>query len=579
MKKNRSLTGWLFFAADAAVYLVAVYFVQLCNLLHYDHALSVAAYAASAAGCAGAVFLLALAYHRMESSTRPAFAALETVLFLAIALVPLLLLEGLPQKKGFSNYWMPTEWLKLPRAILFGARVSFPFLTAYAVILSVGFARWARGRAGIPMYLGLAVAAAMTFYCARLLGTDDRGRMYVIALGLPWVLTLVGIKLKSTRMVCRSLGVLLVVMAVLPFYFGIVPYFPNCPVLSRAICTVTPGCRMDFGNGPLAPAPGIRRLYPKPGESPEFPMSFLRQFYYDRGRRLLFSAYGQTCGFLRFDMRNNEMEVMEYRSLIRYVWSEDSLPYLLAPDWLTGDILVLDKDAFRITRRINRSDGIVRVPMAMIDTGDYLYLLSTELPAVEQYRKGTLERTRRVDFKALGLIPFSHGAYALALDNEKGWGFVQLGTYDLKSTFRLVRVGIPGLTVQASRFIRAGSVIMTALPQKNSVLMYDFYTRRVVEVDEKTLRVRRTFDGVLNCRNTVYDPSRDMLYMTGTGFGELAAVDYATGKIVKNFFVGNKAGSLVYLPEEDALLVGSGSGIYRVDLMKFTGIAKKALNR
>lgn len=579
MKKNRSLTGWLFFAADAAVYLVAFYFVQLCNLLHYDHALGGAAYAAAAACCAAAVFLFALLYHRMEGSTRPALAAGEAVLFLALALLPLLLLEGFPQKKGFSNYWMPTEWLKLPRAILFGARVSFPFLAAYTVILAVGFARWSRGRTGVLMYMGLAVAMAMTIYCARIIGMDNRGRIYVFALGLPWVLTFIGIKLESARMVCRSLGFLLVVMAVLPFYFGLVPYFPKSPAASRVICAATPGCRMEFGSGPLTPGPGIRRLYPKPGESPEFPMSFLRQFYYDRGRRLLFSAYGQTCGFLRFDMRSNEMEVMEFHSLVRYIWSEDSLPYLLAPDWLTGDILMLDKDAFRISRRINRSDGIVRVPMAMIDAGDYLYLLSTELPAVEQYRKDTLERTRRVDFKALGLTPFSHGAYALALDDEKGWGFAQLGTYDLKSTFRLVRLGIPDLTVQSSRFIRAGSVIMTALPQKGAVLMYDYYTRRVTEVDEKTLRVRRTFDGVLNCRNTVYDPSRDMLYMAGTGFGELAAVDYATGKIVRNFFVGNKASSLVYLPEEDTLLVGSGSGIYRVDLRKFTGIAKKALSR
>lgn len=570
-----TLFRFLFLLLEGGVYIGGLYLVQLFNLLHFDGVAPWWQYALVSAASGGAVFGLSFAGRRGELGTgrRLRTAAAQAAVFLAIAVIPLALLERVPAGEGYSIYWMPTEWIKLPRAIIFGLKISFPFFVLFAMLELAGLFGWLKSGNAAYMIPGIAACAAVTAYCMSLIEMDSRGAMYLVAMGAPAAIALAGCLAGREFVAARSIVFMLPVYAVLPFYFGVVPYIPDNPARGETVCSMTPGCDMSFGVSQRSPAPGALRRYPAPGETAGFPLAFMRKFYFDTSRRLLFSSYGPTCGFIRFD--GSDMEVMEYRSLIRYIWSEDRLDYMLAPDWIGSEMLFLDKERFEITRRRDLKADRVRVPMDMAADDDFIYLLSTEPPALIRYRKDTFEFAGHIDFKEEGLTPHSHGAYAFALFPERRVGVVQLGVYDLSGRFRVVRVDLDSFSPSAHRDVRTGSILMTPLPSKGTFLMYDYYWRGVTEVDLATLEPRRRFDGVVNCRAAAWDPARDMLYMAGSGFGELAAIDYESGKTAVNYFIGNRAGSMVHLPETDTLIAGSGSGIYSVDLNKFTGITKK----
>jgi len=566
----------LYLLFDGAVYLAAIYAVQTVNLLHFDRVTATWKYALATAGCAAVVFLFAAAYRGILGKPNVTKAAAEAALFLIIALGPLILLEWIPARKGMSIYWMPAEWLKMPRAFLFGVNVSFPYFVIFAAGVTAGFYVWLRTRFTPPLYAFICISAGVSFYSLRLIGVEGRGGGYVLAMLLPVALLILGIETHSARLAARALLLLLAMDSLLPFYFGIVPYFSSDPGFEKFVCRLTPICDMEFSGDSESPAPGATRIFPRRGESPGFPMSFMRGFYYDGGRSLLFGTYGPTCGFIRLDVKTGRMEVMEYRSLIRYLWSDDNLDYILAPDWVNADMLVIRKQSFSIERVIDLFETGISVTMSMDSDDAYLYMLSTEPPALVRFDRKSLRPAGMINFKKQGLTPYSNGAYAFALDKENGRAFVQLGMYDFAGKFRLVRINIANFKTEKWKDVHTGSILMTALPRARTVLMYDYYTNRVTEISEDTLETIRSFEGVTNCRAAAYDEGRGLLYMVGSGLGELAVIDYKSGKRIRNYYIGDKAGSMAYLPEEDKLFVGSGSGIYRVDLQVFTGITKKA---
>ncbi|MFH1537609.1 MAG: hypothetical protein ABIH66_01530 [bacterium] len=581
MNKDANATSklFIFLLIDASAYFGAIFFVQLYNLLHFDGAAKSWQYVLVTAVCSTIIFILALAHQKIHGRFKAIPAAAEVVFFLLIALGPLILIERLPAEKGFSLFWMPGEWLKLPRAIMLGVRVTFPFFILYAAALLAGLYAMLRGGKPVLIYGALVVTWIFAVSCALtlLMQVDVRSSLLVIGMLFPMLLTLAGTMLKAGRFTARSITALLFSMAILPFYFGLVPYFSNNPALGKIICRMTPGCGMSFSGDAASPAPGMVRLYPRAGQNSKFPLAFLREFYFDRRRDFLFSTYGPTCGFVRLDMSTGNLEVKKYGFLVRYLWSEDDLPYLLAPDWYNSDMLVLDKDSFEIKKRFDLYNIGINVSWNIAADNKYIYLLSTELPLLARFERGSFKFVDKLDFKQLGLIPMSFGAYGLVLDPTRDHAFINLGAYDLKYTFRLVRVDTNSFKLEATRYIRTGSTLMTILPSKGTLLMYDFYAQKVTEIDQETLETRRTFDGVVQCRAAALDEARDLLYMVGFGLGELKAIDYSSGKTLSNYHIGNKAGSMFLLPEEDVLLVGSDSGIYRVDLNKFTGISKKTL--
>jgi len=571
MPVNNAGKRFLFLIGDAAIYLGAAYIVQQSRLLYAEGVLSPGLNLGAVILCLAAVFSVSVLHEKHFGRQSAPAAAADALIFLAIALGPVAATELVRPEAGMSFSWMPTEWLKLPRAILFGLKISFPFFMLYTFFILAGLYLMVKKGWRFPLVIAAGAAVAAALYCTSTIDLDERAILYVMMMCPPAALAAAALWLRSERMAGRSFLLLLVVMTVLPFYFGLVPWFPGPPPANNLICTMSPGCSMQFEESGEQPVPGAEKLYPAPCEKAEFPLVFMRDIYYDRSMQMLFSTYGPTCGFVRLDMSSGEMEVMKYRSLIRYLWSEEDLPYILAPDWIYSGIITIDKKTFRITGRASPHLDRLRVPMQLVDDGDYLYLLSTELPMLVRFDRETLQLAGYIDFYEMGLTPHSHGAYAMALDPSRGYAFVQLGVYDVAGRFRLVRVNLGDLSVSAARWIRTGSTIMTALPEKGSVLMYDYYGRAVTEVDAETLDTRRTFDGVVNCRATVYDSRRDLLYMVGSGFGELAVIDYASGEIIADYHLGNRAGSLYYSDEEDALYAGSGSGIYRIDAAKLTG--------
>jgi len=559
---------------DAVVYLCAGYFSQLYNLLHFDGVAPAWKYAAACAVGFTSVFLLSLAFGRTTGKPGTLRAACDAALMLAIAVGPLMFLETAPVRKGMSIYWMPTEWIKLPRAVAFGAKVTLPFFAVVSAPLLAGGFLWVRKQRAIWLAPGTTLVAAAMVFCLLQMDMDDRRPLYAAVMLGPVSLVAAGAVMGYNRLVFRALALTLAVNAIFPFYFGLFPYFSGGSRLDLAACRLTPGCDMRFGDGPEAPAPGAERLYPRGGVKPEFSLAFLREFYLDRKMNVLFSSFGPTCGFIRFNLTTGDMEVMNYRSLVRYTWSEDDIPYLVSPDWIEDDILIIDKKSFSIKKRVDLYEQGVRVPAAVQADERYIYILSAEPPALARYEKDTLEPAGTIDFRKLGFTPHSHGAYAMVMDPTGRRAFVQLGVYDLSYTFRLVRVNTETFRPEADRSVKTGSIIMTALPSKGTLLMYDYYSDSVDEYEMATMKFLRRFRGVFNCRSAALDEKRGLLYMAGAGLGELAAVEYSSGKIVRKNHMGNKAGSMFYDESGDFLLVGGGSGIYRVDLSSFTGIRK-----
>lgn len=446
--------------------------------------------------------------------------------------------------KAQSFLWLPLEWTKLldHAALMWKAFPLSTFLFWAAVVFVILLVALRR------RYVATAiVAAAAALAVFRIMGMEagDRMAIYLFFIA-PLIFASAAAIVNCPRAFARLIlmdGVLLVTFF---FYLGVIPFFP----------------------GGLSLPPGTERLYPPPGERAEFPMQFMRGLQLDGGRGALFAAYGPTSGVVRLDLKSREAGVLRHSGLIRSLWTSGSSGALYALDWLNADMLVVDKEQFAFSRRVNLFDRVLVAPVDFVVAGEKLFVLSSDRPSLTSFELESMEKEKQIDFRRKGITAFRSGAWRIVRDERTGGLFVMLGGTDPGGRFLLLRIDPEDLRIERYASLPEGGMELLALPEKRSVIAASFFSRNFYEVDMDTMEVRRVFPGVLTCRSMTYDEKRDVLIASSFTTGELAFIRYEDAEKLGGCHIGKKPSSLALSPGEDALYFGSASGIFRADLKK-----------
>lgn len=549
--RRAALAATLTRALDAGVFVAATYDAQRRVLLWRE---GVGVRPVLALGLVVDVLALAaLAWHAGRRRGRAARIG-WLVVELALVVLPIHGLGALSQSAPTtfgSHAWIAQEWAKLPANLALVARVAGPW-TALPLCAALAFAHAAGAHAGRLMAsaaAGAAIVASVRLIGA--IGADDRMVLYAAVFALPWLGVAVAGLTRRPRWLTRAAVIASIAALLLTSYAGVIPA----------------GHARAF----LA-APGVRRIYPAEGQRADFPLAFLRDFEVEPARDALYTSFGPTSGLVRLGLADHTAAIIPTPDdLVRHLAPAVGSTDLFALEWVHGELLTLSTDPFAIARRLPLTGPRRYVPMSFLVGRDRLAVVFTEEPGLAEIDRATGVVGRTLDFRALGLTRFRSGAWEAVGNVDDGVLFVEIGATDERGGYVLARIDLERFTVAASAPLPDGGLGLLRVPAHAAVLSAGFFTDRIAELDDRTLAVRRTLRGPLNCRALVYDARRDAILATAFLPGELWAMRWSDGAVLRRDRVGNKSLSMALDPNADRLYVGSRDGVFEVDLARYLG--------
>lgn len=495
--------------------------------------------------------IAALAWRAARRRRAPLARIAVEVALLALPLHALgALSQSAPTIMG-SHAWIAQEWAKLPANLALVARVAGPWAALPGLVV-LGFAHAAGSRAGrlaAAAVAGTAITASVHLIGA--IGADDRVAAYAALFALPWLAVAVAALAGRSRWLTRCALVASIAALLLASYAGLLPA----------------GHARAFLD-----APGVRRVYPRAGERADFPLAFLRDFHVDAARGALYTSFGPTSGLVRVGLGDGVATIIPTPDdLVRHLAPAPDGAGLLALEWVHGELLTLSTEPFAIASRLPLTGPRRYVPMSFLVGRDRLAVVFTEEPGLAEVDRASGAVGRTLDFRALGLTRFRSGAWEAVGNVDDGVMFVEIGATDERGGYLLARIDLERFAVTASAPLPDGGLGLLRVPTHGAVLSAGFFTDRIAELDEHTLAVRRVLAAPLNCRALVYDARRDLILATAFLPGELWAIRWADGAVLRRDRIGNKSLSMALDTARDRLYVGSRDGIFEVDLGRYLG--------
>ena len=545
---------------DAAVFGVAVYATTHAALFWADGLVPWSKVQLTAAVGLIAVLAVSVAGVRLVGDRKWWKVAVDLALFAA---PPLLLtyvvlnvapsINRDPEHPGQVNpLFVPIEWHKLPRNLL-QILDAFPVFGAVVATLVVvlGVLRFKLGwkRTVLAVFLAWMVVAQWRFRPEQL---GSRAYTFKVEACVPIVVLAIASVLGWPRFYARASVVAISFGVLFAFYSAMVPF----EVGARA-----------------AAVPGLEVLYPPPGVVPEIPTEYLRDVSVDHEANGLYATYGPTSGIIRLDLGSHVLTRHHTEGLFRHFRTWKGEPRLWTVDWLYSELLTFEKPGFGLVSKQPITDDVLIQPIDLEVLPEGYAIVSTEYPAVTLFDRDTLAKKAQINFHETGLTKFRSGAWLINHDPVANELYVEVGMLDLSDQFAIVKLDPATLAVKDTLKLAAGGLTMVPLPTKRSLLLGDFYSHDLVEIDMAPLKIRRAFKTVLNCRSVAYDPKRDLIYAASFITGDLEVLRYADGSLVKRAYVGKKPSGF-YLDQEDgadALYFGSSTGILKLDLATFLG--------
>lgn len=447
-----------------------------------------------------------------------------------------------------SLLWFPIEWHKLSMNISLLAK-SFPFFTGLILVINVVclyfllFRDEKRKVAWFYVLMAFLIGSRISYVHA----SQRRGFFWVV-FGFPYL------------------------MMALAAYYGKQKIFSRFSVLAMAF-TVLWGFYTAFlpvtlpfqTNLPH----GFTRIYPTVGEKKQFPTEYMRDVYVQEEQGHLFTCYGPTSGIVRLNINTGQVNLYRTRGLLRHFWTDASSPLLYAVDWIFPSVWFIQKSNFKVRKKDLPWDSILTAPIDIEVSRENIFVVSTEYPSITRFSRKRLKKTGQIDFRASGLTRFKSGAWALVRDSVKEKLFVEMGMVNAKDEFAVARVDEKTFQVDSHLVLPSGGLTMIGVPEKRTLLLGDFYSHFLYEIDMGRMKVKRRIPAVLNCRSLAYDPKRDLIYAASFLTGEMAVLRYRDGKILKKAFVGKKPSEIFYSKAQDALYFGSSFGVFKVDIETF----------
>lgn len=463
--------------------------------------------------------------------------------------VPLTLFTYIVPHKGKPDFeWLPLEWHKLPANVVLLAKITpVLFICEIVVFVFLVYLLCAKRKRLVPILASGALFAAV-FFQLFTLSKESNLIFYFFEYASMPLAAFAAALTNRPRMFARAALASTVIVLLYWQYIGVAPHNPR-------------PARM--------PDPSVSVIYPKPGEKPDFPLVFFRDFFVDASRNMLFTAYGPTSGVVRLDLSTGDVKIIPTPTgLVRYIWTRDESPKVYAIDWIASELLDIDKKTFTARRYdIYRHDA--SIPFSLQVVGDRIYVTSTEKPGLTEYDIHTMRVRRKLDLRPY--TEFRSGVWRMMYDAGADKLFMEIGYTNLRDENKLIRVDRKSMQVDGQAVIPAGGLEMLPIPAKRRIITASFFTTTLWEFDMDTMKLIRRIKGPINCRNMAYDERRGYIYATSFLGGTLHVIRYSDGKTVRRLRLGNKASSLFLSPEpaHKTLYLGNSWGVLKMDLERF----------
>ncbi|MBU0767411.1 hypothetical protein KKF55_06600 [Patescibacteria group bacterium] len=543
----------MFIIIDAAIFLCLFFTATRAALL-----LDEGVYSAAAAGLhigmsALALLLISivyLRYIRRVSAGRLLWSLLIEQAVLLLILILLFSFAHMKPAKGVDNLWFGVQWNLFPVnfRLMSAVAPSFTVLEAAAFIFLVwlGVARGKKHFAAVPL-LVLAIAIAWQTFDVP---SPKKHIHYLLFFALPPILAAASLYLNRPRLFGRFLILSAAGLMVFWYYTGFLPLY-----------------------GKPSSLPGsVEILYPSENNRPDFPLMYMRNFIIDEEGENLYTTFGPTSGIIKLNIPTARAQVIHTRGLARSIALDEKRNQILVLDWDFAELLFYSIEPFEQRKSVDLFEpGSVIMPWAVAAYKNRIYLNICGFPGLAVYDRQTMKRLKWLPYRRHGMTRFNYGAEEMLLDTDNDRLFVHIGPVDVKNRFSILRISLSPARIEHHAKIPEGGMGLLLANEKNSLFIPAFYSRRLYELDADTLEVKRVLEGVLNSRNVVYDPARNVLFTTGFLSGVLAAIDYDTGKIIRKIRIGKRSNALLMDVKKDVLYVGCSWGILKVNPGAFVG--------
>ncbi|MBI3784765.1 MAG: hypothetical protein HY270_15335 [Deltaproteobacteria bacterium] len=469
--------------------------------------------------------------------------------------------------KGVDFSWLRIEIVKTPLWFKMFVKACPGFTTFAVVAVSVLAWRWVSSPQSrfVRLAPGIAVAAFIPAIVATFLPMTDDGskwQFYVVMFTGPligfWILLACRASVLAFRMFPFVLHTALIALS----YIGLIPVNALSP---EFVCEGGASQPNQFG---------VARLFPPDDKKPDPSFRFLRKMILSDDRA--YFSYGPTCGIYSVQRDTGALQQLPMRGLLRDIgWSKDGNS-LFATNWMRGDFMAINGATLKPVCSADIFHQGMATPWSFVvdDTSDHVYMSNMTLPIVAELTVHMdaddcrVHIDRSIDFHATGYTGFTDGAYGLHVDRKRDRLYVLVGMLEGRFEMSLVEIELSSFTVLRNVRMPAGATLVP-VRGRDTVLLPSYYLDTIYEVSLPDMKLVRTIEAAPTITAIEQDEKRGVFYATSRTTGELMVIDDASGKVLRSFAVGAKPEALKLARDADQLFLGSGRGIFRIDLARF----------
>lgn len=545
----------LFLIADAAAFFIIFFKGVEAVLLISD-----GVYSASQGLCIAAIWTIALLGLAMLNARRfPEWSQRKALIIVVVEIAGFVLMlygawrfASTPPQKDRDTLWIANQWRMLPKNWWLMGKLSPGWAAIQSLMAAFLIYLLATLRMRWLTLLAMCGIIYLVYGQIMVFPYGDKMIVYLVVFLGPLIIAALAAAAFKPRLFSRTIAGCVLGLLIFWTYAGLIPSTP--PSGFEAL-------------------PGVDRIYPPPGTRPDFPLTFMRDIELDPIHNAIFTTYGSACGVVKFDLASGKTTVLEEKGLIRFLRTDPEENYIYGSNWDLQNMVVITKDPFAIVHSQDMFKGEVLALWDHVLDGKYHFVGTTEYAGIGKYVRdrpgGPLRRIAFLNFHKMGLMKFKSGAFGIARDPATRRIYIEAGMLDTTDRYIVLAINPDTMKIEKSRLLPEGGLELTFIPEHNALIAASFFSRRLFELDAKTLAIRRSFMGPLNSRNVVYDAKRDLIYALGFLEGRLYVLRYSDMQILLDIPVGKRPNALALWPEKNTLFVGSSEGLFRIDLNAF----------
>jgi len=329
----------------------------------------------------------------------------------------------------------------------------------------------------------------------------------------------------------------------------------------------------------LKTEPGVKVLYPPVGIETDASFRFLRRMVLTQDHLIL--NYGPTCGIFSIHREHGTMRRMIIPGLIRDMEMSPDGKYLWAINWERADFLVIKPETLHVRCSIDLFDLKLSTPHEFLVDGENIYICNVTYPIVAQASLATtgercsLTLKKSINFWKAEYTKFTDGAFSLHLDRQRNRLYAIVGMLEGKYLLGFVELDLDSFEILRDVRLPLGTVIQP-IKERGTVLLPSYYKGEIYEVSLDEMKLLRTIKAEPNILSLAYDENRGLCYGLSRATGYFLVIEYSSGEVIRKIVIGPKPEPMWFDQASDQLYIGSGLGIFQIDLKEFLGEVKTA---